>query len=328
MAQKKVLILGATGETGGSIVDGLLEAGKFEVSALVRPSSVEKPAVQALRDRNVDIRVADITTDSVETLAQTLSDIHTVISAIGPDAQLAQLRLVDAAKAAGVKRFVPCGFTTVAPPGGVMMIRDEKETVYQHIWKLYLPYTIIDVGFWHQLSFPRLPSGRIDYASLFSSPPTFYGDPDMPTAVTDLRDVGRYVARIIEDDRTLNQKVFAYGDVITQRGAAELVEKLSGEKIGSINHVTSSELLATIDSFKATTDPTDTDTSLSRLYQLISAQYNYSKFVRGDNQPDRAAYLGYLDGRKLYPDFEPISFEAFLKEVVDGKAKRPYVGRF
>lgn len=61
---------------------------------------------------------------------------------------------------------------------------------------------------------------------------------------------------------------------------------------------------------------------------LIRAQYNHSKFVRGDNHPDRAAYLGYLDARKLYPDFQPISFEAFLKEVVDGKAKRVYEGKF
>lgn len=96
-----------------------------DVSALVRPSSVEKPAVQALRDRKVDIRVVDINNDSVEAIAQKLSDVDTVISAIGPDAHLSQLRLVDAAKVAGVKRFVPCAFATVAPPGGVMALRDE-----------------------------------------------------------------------------------------------------------------------------------------------------------------------------------------------------------
>lgn len=37
MAQKKVLVLGATGETGASIVNALLEAGKF-----VRPRSSER----------------------------------------------------------------------------------------------------------------------------------------------------------------------------------------------------------------------------------------------------------------------------------------------
>jgi hypothetical protein len=53
----------------------------------------------------------------------------------------------------------------------------------------------------------------------------------MSSATTDYRDVGRYVARIIADERTLNHKVFAYGDLITQKGAAELLEKLSGESL-------------------------------------------------------------------------------------------------
>lgn len=48
-----------------------------------------------------------------------------VISAISASSQLAQLALATAAKQAGVKRFVPCGFITVAPPGGVMELRDQ-----------------------------------------------------------------------------------------------------------------------------------------------------------------------------------------------------------
>jgi hypothetical protein len=54
-----------------------------------------------------------------------LADIDVVISAVGPGAQLDQIPLADAAKKAGVKRFVPCAFMTVCPPGGVMWIRDQ-----------------------------------------------------------------------------------------------------------------------------------------------------------------------------------------------------------
>ena len=94
------------------------------------------------------------------------------------------------------------------------------------------------MGYWHQISFPRVPSGRLDPFVITPGPATYYGDINMPSAVTDLRDVGRYVARIIQDERTLNQKVFAYGELITQRGAVELVEKMSGEEFaGSIPHV-------------------------------------------------------------------------------------------
>lgn len=62
---------------------------------------------------------------SEESLAEALTDIDIVISCVGPAEQQDQIPLAKAAKKAGVKRFVPCGFITVAPPGGIMWLRDE-----------------------------------------------------------------------------------------------------------------------------------------------------------------------------------------------------------
>jgi hypothetical protein len=62
---------------------------------------------------------------SEESLAEALKDIDIVISCVGPAEQQDQIPLAKAAKKAGVKRFVPCGFITVAPPGGIMWLRDE-----------------------------------------------------------------------------------------------------------------------------------------------------------------------------------------------------------
>lgn len=92
--------------------------------ALVRPVSVNKPAVLKLKERGVEIRVGD-STDPVEKLVELLKGIDVVISTISAVAQTEQLALVEAAKIAGVKRFIPCGFITVVPPGGVMHLRDE-----------------------------------------------------------------------------------------------------------------------------------------------------------------------------------------------------------
>jgi hypothetical protein len=50
----------------------------------------------------------------------------------------------------------------------------------------------------------------------------------------------------------------------------------------------------------------------------------YSKYVRGNNTPEYAEYLGYLSAAELYPDFKPIAFRGFLEELLDGKAHRPY----
>lgn len=76
-----------------------------------------------LSNRGVKIHVAEMKDDAQ--LASILAGIDTVISVVGPEAQLEQIPLVDAVKKAGVKRFVPCAWMTICPPGGVMWIRDQ-----------------------------------------------------------------------------------------------------------------------------------------------------------------------------------------------------------
>ena len=63
-----------------------------------------------------------------ESLTEALEGIDVVISCVGPAEQQDQIPLAKAAKRAGVSRFVPCGFITVAPPGGIMWLRDEVST--------------------------------------------------------------------------------------------------------------------------------------------------------------------------------------------------------
>lgn len=80
---------------------------------------------------------------------------------------------------------------------------------------------------------PGLPSGRTDYARYrhLTCDNMIPGDGNIPNALTDVADVGRYVALIIADQRTLNKMVFAYNEVMTANQAYDLMEKLSGEKI-------------------------------------------------------------------------------------------------
>lgn len=103
--------------------------------------------------------------------------------------------------------------------------------MYNHIKRLYLPYTVIDVGFWHQGSFPTsLPSGRFDYAAMMPSN-EFHGDGEQPNIIGDLRDLGRWTAKIIEDERTLNKYVFTCSDVLSENQIYSIVEELTGEKL-------------------------------------------------------------------------------------------------
>lgn len=81
--------------------------------------------VADLKAKGVEIRVGDAT-DSVDSLVEVLKGVDIVISVIDAGSQLAQMNLVDAVKKIGtVKRFIPCGWITVCPPGGVFVLRDE-----------------------------------------------------------------------------------------------------------------------------------------------------------------------------------------------------------
>ncbi|KAM0228308.1 hypothetical protein ACHAPO_010852 [Fusarium lateritium] len=305
----KVAILGATGQNGTSIVDGLLASiePRFDITALVRPSSLKKPNVIELKGKGVSILSFSLD-DPEDHLATQLKGIDVlVVCCLLDDTMLA-----NAAKKAGVERYVPCFYATVMPRG-VQTLRDNKEAILDHIQRLHLPYTVIDVGWWYQISLPRLPSGRID-RNLFLYNTAIGGDGDVPCARTDSRDVGKYVARIINDPRTLNQKVFAYTDLRTQHELYDAVERLSGEKIER-KYRTADDIDAGIAITKD--DP-------NKMMDYFQYTYQKSFDIMGENTPEYARYLGYQVGKDLYPDMEGISFEDFFKETLETGLKPMY----
>ncbi|KAF4981102.1 hypothetical protein FDECE_17748 [Fusarium decemcellulare] len=318
----KVAIVGASGETGQSIVNALIQSAQdFVITVLVRPESVEKPEIQRLKNHDVEVVSLDLEAPHTE-LVQALTGQEVVISCVIPFSAETQISLADAAKAAGVKRFVPSAFGPVCPPQGVLILREIKQTVLHHVQKIYLPYTVIDVGWWYQSSNPRLPSGKIDYALKF---PVSHlaGDGNLPSALTDLRDIGRYVERIITDPRTLNKSVFVYNEVLTQEQIFSKLEQVSGEKIPRA-YLTKENILQGEDAARARYEQ---DPSVPNLLGLSTAQYFNSIWLRGDNLPESASYLGYLDGKELYPDFKFVSYSEYAKELVAGKAKGVYMDR-
>ncbi|KAJ4179030.1 hypothetical protein NW755_012768 [Fusarium falciforme] len=314
----KVAIVGATGQTGSFIVKALLESTtpKFEVTALTRPSSLQKPQVLELAEKGVNIVAADLT-GSEEDLKKALTGIEAVISTIYGASVTAEIPLINAAKAIGVQRYVPCFFATVAPPTGALRLRELKEETFNHIKKTKLPYTIIDVGWWYQVNLPRLPSGRIDYA-VMETTDGIAVDGNVPVAFN-LRDVGPYTARIISDPRTLNRMVFAYNEVLTFSQMYDIAEKVSGEKLHR-KYVPAEEIEARVREWEEK-NPAPDSVEFITLSQL---QYWYSCCVRGDNTPENAQYLGYLLVKDLYPEFVGTTLETYAKEVLEGRGRKVY----
>ena len=59
-------------------------------------------------------------------------------------------------------------------------------------------------------------------------------------------------------------------------------------------------------------------------YRLLGVEHSVVKFVRADNTPENAEYLGYINGSELYPDYNWIKFEEFVDELIQGKGEKPY----
>ncbi|KAF5623697.1 isoflavone reductase P3 [Fusarium tjaetaba] len=318
-----VTIVGANGEAGLSIIDALSPSpSEFKLTAIVRPASINKPEIQQIKNKGVSVVPINLENNHDE-LVKALTGQDVVISCLVPFTTGPEIALANASKEAGIKRFLPSAFGPPCPPEGVMLLRELKETIINHVKKIYLPYTVVDVGMWYQVSLPSLPSGKIDYALKFPAA-VVAEDGSHATSLTDLRDIGHYVAKIITDERTLNKYVFAYNEVWTQEEIHTHLEKVSGEKIPR-NLMPAKDIEATIADAQVKYDASDK--SLPFIFGLAGPQYLYCEWFRQDNLPGPAEYLGYLSSKDLYPDFEPIKYVDYVDEVMQGKGKSIYVGR-
>lgn len=163
-------------------------------------------------------------------LVSALRGTDVVLSCIFPiGTHQDQINLVKAAKEANVRRFVPGNWGSIIPPGGVLQMRDEKEEILNYIKTLKMPYTIIDVGTWYQVFLPRVPSGKLDY--VITAPIELQSeDKGVKLVISDINDIGKQVARIISDDRTLNKQVLAYSESMTHAEALDIVKQSTGEE--------------------------------------------------------------------------------------------------
>lgn len=100
---------------------------KQDITALTRPESIEKPVNITLKERGVKIVPADLQGPQDE-LVRLLSGIDVVISAIYFGSLEDEVPLANAAKIAGVKRFVQSAFMIVLPPRGVVDFREKVDT--------------------------------------------------------------------------------------------------------------------------------------------------------------------------------------------------------
>ncbi|KAL1713803.1 hypothetical protein EV715DRAFT_258057 [Schizophyllum commune] len=310
MSQEKplVVVFGATGETGRSIVDGLLRSEAFRVAAVVRNPS--KPSAVKLAKRGVTTIQGDLLSITTDRLQEILAGADTVIASVDFSCIEAQKKIVDAAKAVGVKRVVPDDFGTDAP-AGVMFLHDKKLAIRDYVKQAGVGHTFIEVGWWAQNTVPyppEIPGLHADFSH------TVFGTGDVPFAVTDLLHIGDYVARVIQDERTLYQTVFIWEDEITLKKVWQVAEaKLGHAILQNKKAMSEAELLKKLEEARAA--------GMDQMLYLHMSEYWNSLFIRGDNTVERAKAAGALDFQELYPDAKVSSFE----DIAERFYQAPYV---
>ncbi|HWO22674.1 MAG TPA: SDR family oxidoreductase [Kofleriaceae bacterium] len=158
----KVLVVGATGVLGTQIALGLLAAGRG-VRALVRESS-DPAKVAALRDAGAELVMGDL--KQPESLARACAGVsHLILTAsstlsrvegdsIESVDRLGNLALIDAAKAAGIERFV---FVSFPRHELSFPLQDAKLAVEAALVGSGLGYTILQPPhFWEIWASPAL----------------------------------------------------------------------------------------------------------------------------------------------------------------------------
>lgn len=111
-----------------------------------------------------------------------------------------------------------------------------------------------------------------------------YGTGDVKCATTDLRDIGKFVARIITDPRTLNRYVFCSTEEVTKKEVFALAEKVSGTMF-------SPETLSDEEVMRRKNET-------SNLTVSHIAEYNYSLWIRGDNTVENGKKEEYGGGAR------------------------------
>ncbi|EIM83074.1 NAD-P-binding protein [Stereum hirsutum FP-91666 SS1] len=285
-----VIVFGGTGPTGESIVNGLSESKAFNVVVPTRPSSISKPNIEAFRAKGASVVPIEISSATHDQLKELMKGADTVISVLVYTQLQLQRKLVDAAKEAGIKRFIPCDFGTTGKRGW-RELYDEKLGIRDYVKESGIGYTFVDVGFWYQVNLPMISPKQTPYPFAFEPSRYFYGDGNTKTACIDLGDIGRFVARIIADPRTLNHYVFAWGEELTQKELFDCAREL-----GDPNFQFIPKSAEDLEQLLSNTD-----------IPITLWQYHKNMWVLGENTVENAKkeeFGGALDARELYPDLK------------------------
>ncbi|KAI2467633.1 NAD(P)-binding protein [Annulohypoxylon bovei var. microspora] len=233
---KNVVVIGASGNVGKDIVWELVKAG-FDVTVLTREDSA------ATFPTNVASKKVDY--QSVESLTSSLEGQDAVVSAIATAAVGSQKSLVDAAVAAGVKRFISSEFginTRTVGDAAIGKILQGKVKVLDYAIEKsaenpWFTWNGVSSGLFFDWG---LRAGSLGF-NKDAKAAVIYDSGDEPVQASNLAFIGRAVAAILsQPEKTANQYLSVASFNPSQNQILEFVEKETGEK-WKVEHASTAE---------------------------------------------------------------------------------------
>ncbi|KAK4198769.1 hypothetical protein QBC40DRAFT_330464 [Triangularia verruculosa] len=219
-----VVLAGAIGNLGPSILEQLLLAGEFTVTVLIRKESP--------RTFPAPVKTITVDYDSLDSLTSALSGQDAVVSTL-PMSPPKKLLLIEAAAKAGVKRFLPTEFgpDTRNPKVRQLPIFQTnfraQDLLEEKTKESALTYTLVANGgfFDWGLKINWLVNAKDRHAVL-------YDGGDRKISFSLLSDVGKAVVGVLRHpEETKNRLVFVHSTVQSFKDVYEIAKKLTpGEK--------------------------------------------------------------------------------------------------
>ncbi|KAJ4297768.1 hypothetical protein N0V90_005663 [Kalmusia sp. IMI 367209] len=277
MSIKNVVLIGAGGNLGPSILNALLNDSSFNVTVLSREGSSS-----TFPD---NVKVVRANYDSLDSLKSAFEGQDAIVSTVASFGLGIQTKLIDAAIAAGVKRYIPSEFGSntdnprvleVVPPfQGKVAIQNYLKSKQNEIsWTTVVNGPFFDWGL--KVGFIGI-NGQTKTATLIDGGKA-------PFSATNLRQVGLGVVKILEKaEETKNKVVYLSSFETSQKELLEAAEKFTGEK-WTVEDVTSESLQEAGNNKLKAGDPSGIIDLIKAAISSKEALGNHSKLAKEWNE--------------------------------------------
>lgn len=224
----KVALAGATGNLGPSILKALVEAG-FGVTVLTRKDGSSASKIP----NHSNQRIIGIDYQDAQSLRSALKGVDVVVSNLPAAIPDTQKLLIDAAVAAGIKRFIPSEFgSDMENPlnqklpffKGKVQIREylEELTKSHPDFSYTLTYNNLFLDWGLRVGFVM---------NVKEHSATVYDGGDVPISMTRTSTVGRAVVAIINNlNATKNKGVYYHDGAWTQNQLIDMIKSIDGKE--------------------------------------------------------------------------------------------------